>query len=801
MAKSHSKQPPEPPPPPLPSRGSGKRTSKWRRFISLALLVVLFGGGAYFFVPFWRLSSQFADRAARQPSRLYGAATTVEVGTLHEPEALVRTLRWEGYREAEGNGLPPGRYRATDRGLEVHLRRFPGPRGVTGGGRVEIDFRGSRVRELRVEGRSVDRVRLPPPLLASYYGESLEERRPVAVDSLPEELVEAVLAAEDDAFFHHAGLSVTGIARAAWINLRGGEIRQGGSTLTQQLVKNLYLTHERTLGRKVQEAILAILVDLRYDKGRILEAYLDEIYLGSSNGVNLIGVGAASRAFFSKEPAELNLSEAATLAGMIRAPALYSPVRYPDAARERRDWVLGRMVELGWLDSERAEAAKARSVRVDPHPVVRRRAPYFSRVAAEEAARRFGLDDLEGRGYTLLSTLRVDDQEAAREAVGWGVEALESGWQKGARVKGPLQAALVSLDPDTGGIRAYVGGRDYALSQYDRAGQARRQAGSAFKPVVYATAFELGVAAPSSFIEDAPLTVRLAGRRWSPQNSNGEYAGWISARTALERSLNTATARLALDTGLEPIVENARRMGVAARLDEVPSLALGAFEVSPLEMATVYATLARGGIRPPVHGLDGVLDPLGQPVEGRPLAEPERALSAEVAYMVTSVLQGVLDRGTGAGVRSQGLRDPLAGKTGTSNERRDSWFAGYSPEKASVVWVGYDDNSPTRMSGARAALPIWARFTAATRPPGGYADFDRPPGVVTAGVDPVTGELATDGCPEVIREVFLRGHAPRSVCRLHDRGRRGDWRTRDDDRRRRGSVRRWLDRVFGDGDD
>lgn len=800
MAKSSTKQPPQPPPVPSSSEGTGRRTSKWRRFISLGVLLVLFGGGAYFFVPFWQLSSQFADRAARQPSRLYGAPTLVTEGALQDPDDLVRTLRLEGYREATGDALPPGRYRQTSGGLEVHLRPFPTEDGIRGGRRVEIDLRGSRVRGLRVDGRDVESVRLPPPLLASYYTEALEERRPVAVDALPEELVEAVLAAEDDAFFHHAGLSVSGILRATWVNLRGGEIRQGGSTLTQQLVKNLYLSHERTLGRKVQEAILAVLVDLRYDKRRILGAYLDEIYLGSSNGVNLIGVGAASRAFFSKEPAELDLSEAATLAGMIRAPARYSPVRDPDAARERRDWVLGRMVELGWLEAERAEAVKAAPVRVDPHPVVRRRAPYFAQAAAEEAARRFGVEELAGRGYTLLSTLRVEDQERAREAVSWGVDALEEGWQKNARVDGPLQAALVSLDPDTGGILAYVGGRDYALSQYDRAGQARRQAGSAFKPVVYATAFELGVAQPSTFLEDAPLTVRLAGRRWSPQNSNGEYAGWVTARTALERSLNTATARLALDTGLGPIVENARRMGIGARLDELPSLALGAFEVSPLELATVYATLAHGGVRPPIHGLDAVLDPRGGLVEGRPLPEPERALSTEVAYMVTSVLQGVLERGTGASARRLGLGDDLAGKTGTSNERRDSWFAGYAPRRATVVWVGYDDNSPTRMSGARAGLPIWARFTAAVRPPGGYTTFRQPAGVATAGIDPETGELATDRCPEVITEVFLQGATPRRVCSLHGRSWGYEWRARDDERRRRGSVRRWLDRVFGDGD-
>lgn len=779
-------------------RKGGRGEPRWRRRFLLGSLLVSLAAAAFLVWPFWQLSSQLEAQLETQPSRLYGQPTVLVVDDAVPRDSVIAELRLEGYREMEGGGpVPPGRYRLSPSGLEVHLRRFLTAEGVDGGHPVELSWRGRRLVGLEVRSEPVSALSLPPPLLASYYDDELEERRPVTVDEVPEDLLEAVLAAEDASFFDHAGLSITGILRAVWVNFTGGEIRQGGSTLTQQLVKNLYLTPERTLARKSREALLAVLLELRYEKRQILEAYLNEIYLGASGGVNLIGVGAASRACFSKDPRELDLAQAATLAGMIRAPAVYSPLASPEKARERRDWVLDRMEELGWVESERAARARERPVTPDPQPVVRHRADYFARAAAEEAIRRFGAEDLEAGGYALLSTLRVREQRQAREAVRWGLTALEKGWQKGAATRGPLQAALVSLDPVSGGIRAYVGGRDWSLSQFDRAGQARRQAGSAFKPVVYAAAFERRVLHPASWIDDSPLTVRLAGREWSPRNYDGSYHGWVTARTALEKSLNAATARVALQLTVPPIVDLARSMGVAGSMDPVPALALGAVEVTPLEMAVLYATLANGGVRPPVHGLEAVRDPHGRWLEAPPLPQPERALSPEVAYLLTSVLQGVLERGTGRGVRRMGLDDPLAGKSGTSNGRRDNWFAGYSPDRATAVWVGYDDNSETRLSGARGALPIWTRFMAAVRPAGGYRTFQQPAGVVTAVIDPETGGLATDRCPEVLTEVFLEDQVPEEVCHRHGGDRWQRARERED--RRRHPFRRWLDRVFGDG--
>ncbi|HMB53848.1 MAG TPA: PBP1A family penicillin-binding protein, partial [Thermoanaerobaculia bacterium] len=678
------------------SSADAPRPPWWKRRkiqLLVALAVVVLAVGAWLVWPFWQLSGQFRDHLAHQPSRLYARPTTLVSGQPFRPAEVAEELATLGYREWAEEPLAPGTYLVEEDRLVAHLRRFPTPDGLSGGGHLEVRHNGHRVESLTLGGDAVETAQLEPVLLASYFGDDLQERRPVHVEEVPEELIWAILAAEDEKFFEHGGVSLTGIARAAWANLRGGGISQGGSTLTQQLVKNLYLSHERRFSRKLREATLAVLLEARYEKREILQAYVNEVYLGVSNGVNLMGVGSASRAYFGKEVGELTLDEAATLAGMLPSPARYMPTAHPEASKERRDWVLGRMVDVGYLDAERAEAARERPFSVHPQPVVRRRAPYFADHVAAEAAARYGVEALDGSGYQLLSTLDWRDQQVAQETVRWGVEALEDGWEKGRGEGVSLQSAVVSIDPRSGGIRAYVGGRDYGGSQFDRAGSAMRQAGSAFKPVIYAAAFENGVSYPAAFVQDEPLTVRQAGSQpWSPQNSDGQFHGWVSVRTAVEDSLNVATARVALQTGLDNVVEVARGLGIETPLEPVPSIALGAFEVTPLQLATVYATFAAGGERPPVHALDAVLDQAGRAVDGADLPPPERVVSAETAYLVTSVLQGVIDRGTGAGARNQGVRGPLAGKTGTTNDRRDSWFAGYSPDRATTVWVGYDDN-------------------------------------------------------------------------------------------------------------
>jgi penicillin-binding protein 1B len=740
--------------------------------ILLSIAAVLTIAAVFIIRPFWKISSQFKENTFLQPSRLYGRATRLFEGRNFPADLLIGNLQGEGYREDTASPeIPAGRYRRSKHGLAVHLRSFPLPDGSRGGGLVEIAYDGGRIESLRQDGAAAESVILDPPLIASYYGPALLERRPLTLGEVSPDLVAAVLAAEDDSFYRHAGFSVTGIARAVWVDLTGRGRRQGGSTLTQQLVKNLYLTQEKTLSRKSQEFLLAVLLEARYTKKQILEAYLNEIYMGGGGGVSLMGMGAASRAFFGKDANQLDLAEAATLAGMIQSPANYSPmaspIGHPDKAKERRDWVLGRMAELKLAPPERIEAALKEAVVAYPEPLTRRRAPYFADSAALEASRRFGVEDLEDGGYVLFSTLDWQSQKVAQEAVSWGLDVIEKGYQKGHK-GGGLQGALISLDPETGGILAYLGGRQYEGSQFDRVGRAQRQVGSAFKPVVYAAAFEEGKATPATLLEDAPLTVNEPGQpaAWSPKNDDGESHGMVTARTALEKSYNLATARLAMDVGMPRIIRLAKAMGISTPMEPYPSMALGAASITPLELATVYATFANGGARPPVHELVAVLDRHGKPLQGAPLPKAERVLSAQSNYLVTSLLEGVLIRGT-AGGAAGGISGELAGKTGTTNKQRDSWFAGFAPQRTTVVWVGYDDNSRTRLSGARAALPIWVRFMARVAPPGGYGTFRQPSGLTTAAIDPTTGLLATEFCPGVLTEVFREDQVPTELCNRH----------------------------------
>jgi penicillin-binding protein 1B len=734
----------------------------------LSVATLIFLCGFVFAGYFWSLVRKFPEAPYPQPSRLYTTPTRLEAGSPTTLPELISELEAAGYKETRSATPATGWYVRRRDGLAVHLRRFPTPDGEAGGLLAEVALSGNRVRSLKADGRATEILILEPPLLASFYGPELDERRPVTLAEMPEYVSRSVLAAEDDNFYRHPGVSPTGIARALLVNMKDGGVAQGGSTITQQLVKNLYLTSKRSLTRKVKEAWIAVLLDLRYSKKSILEAYLNEIYWGKSGPANVIGLGAASWAYFGKHPSQLTLAEAATLAGMIQAPGTYLPTEHPEKAIERRNWVLKRLGELGWVPEDQVRRAQAeplvvRSETVKPRPF----APYFAELAEHEARERFGIKDLPDEGYVLFATIRWRDQRRAEQAVAQGLAGLE-----GKRRSRPLQGALISVDPRDGAILAYVGGRSYSNSQFDRVRNAHRQAGSAFKPVVYSAAFEEAVVTPASLLKDSPITVKAKGMLWKPQNYDRGFRGMVTVRSALEQSLNIPTVRLALQVGLDRVIDQAKEMGFTARFDPVPSLALGSFEATPYEMAEAYATFANDGARPELHGLAAVRERGrdGEAVLGEDLPAPRRVMPPEVAFEVTSLLQGAMDHGTASPARSYGIRDALAGKTGTTNDRRDNWFAGYSPDRVTVVWVGYDDNSRTNLSGAKAALPIWSRFTAAVRPPRGYLPFTPPRGVVTVTVDPTTGQLATEACPYRVNEVFPEWQAPSEPCRRHQPG-------------------------------
>ncbi len=755
----------------------GAASSPWLRRVGLVLLAVGFVGGlvsAHWLLGLDRIvRSRFDGRRFSVPSRVYAAPKVIYTGADWERLDLDGWLARTGYREqTEAGPLAPGQYRRLPGRLRVHLRGFDHPELPERDRRIEFRLDAGRVREMRDDkGHPVDVVALEPEQISAFYDEDREQRDLVAMADVPEHLVDAIYAIEDRRFEEHNGVDLRRIAGALLANLRAGGIREGGSTLTQQLVKNFFLTPERTIRRKLTEAVMALLVEARYSKPQILEAYLNEIYMGRRGSTAIHGVGEASRFFFGKRVPDLSVEESALLAAVIQSPNAMSPHRHPERAKKRRDLVLSQMEEQGRISPELAEKARARGLNLAAITLESGQDRYFLDLLQRQLPEVYHEDLLAVEGLRIYSTLDTALQRAAVEHLRKGLAALEKQLPAPKAAKGrkppQLQGCLMAMRPQTGEILALVGGRDYGTSQFDRCTQARRQAGSVFKPIVYATALSRAsgpAVTLASFVPDEPIEVATPSGPWRPLNFDRRYRGPVTVREALEDSLNVPAARLGQAVGIRRVVEMARKLGIESPLPAVPSLALGSAEVSPLEMATVYATFANGGLRPTPRSFTGLLDGQGIAQEQSPLAGSRRVLDAGTAYLTTSLLEGVVDRGTGAGIRSRGLRGPIAGKTGTTDDENDLWFVGFTPELVVVVWLGYDEPRKIGVPSSRGALPIWADYLAAISGGQVRGGFSRPREVESVEIDPMTGERALWGCPRSRPEYFLIGTAPVETC-------------------------------------
>jgi penicillin-binding protein 1B len=727
------------------------------------LLVVLLALVAYSTLAL----SRFARVEARRATYMYAAPQSLLPGLHVRRIDLAGTLARLKYLEARRTPAAPGQYRRAGNAWDIYLR---GGGGVAAQ-RVRLEIHDDRITRVTRDGDDIGAATLEPEILASADDRRAEEHRPVRLGDVPLVLLNAVLAAEDHRFFEHGGLDARGVLRAAWTNLRAGRVLQGGSTITQQLVKNRLVGARRTYARKVNEAWLATLVEWRYSKEQILEAYLNEIYLGQRGGLAVRGVGAAARAYFRKEIHQLTPAEAALLAGMVRAPNSYSPSVNPARARARRDVVLGRMRDLGTLSAADWEAARAQPVRVPPAAAAAHPAPYFVDYVRLELEQRFE-DVGDSVGTSVYTTLDLALQRFAEGAVVRGLDRLETRVPRLRRAEPArrLQAALVALDPATGEIRALIGGRDYQASQFNRAALAHRQPGSAFKPFVYLAALRTHGGAPAltaaSIVDDSPITLTVGRNTWSPRNYDDRYEGPVTVRRALELSLNAATVRVAESVGLPAVIETARALGLGGELVPVPAMALGSFEVTPIELARAYLPIVNGGLRPSgVVAVHAVRDRRGV-VEADADAAPATVITAAEAYLLTSLLEGAITSGTGAPARALGVVGAVAGKTGTTNDGRDAWFVGYAPRLLVAVWVGFDGGDLHGLSGAEAALPIWADFMRQALEANPQPAFTVPSGIAFAEIDPTTGRLANRFCPVVARETFLVGTEP-APCEEH----------------------------------
>ena len=702
-----------------------------RRLVLLLITVGLLSLAVDVALLWEAVDERMEGRVHSEPARITGVVPRLAPGLPATQEGWRATWRELGYTEVEpGEVVEAGQFAFKRNRWTV----WP-----VDGPALDVVVQNRTVRSLvqRHGGARVAAFEFPLPAISLLVDESRERRSVVPLEDMPPALKRAVIAIEDERYYRHHGIDPRGVARATLRNIQAGGVSQGGSTLTQQLAKNMFLSADRTFTRKGQEALLALILEYRYDKDRLLEAYLNEIYLGQRDGYAIMGVGEAARVWFGKEVGSLDLAEAALLAGAIHAPNRTVPWRHPEEARARRDVVLARMAELEAMPADELERARAQEVTWAERPRLVRRAPWFIDGLVAELGDRYSPEALHRDGLTVVSTLDSRLQAAAEEAVDAHLRRLrqdEPGLFAGERAP---QVALVALDPRSGAVRALVGGVDYGASQFDRVTAGRRQAGSAFKPIVLAAAIgdQWPGLGPASIVDDGPISIAGAGpggRAWRPRNYDQKYLGPITLRKATERSRNLPFVHLGVEIGAERIRSVAEAMGVTAPLASVPSLAIGSQEVSPLDLATAYATLANGGLRSRPHFLEGVRDRDGTWLE-RTMPRTEAAIDPRVAAVVTDLLEGVIDEGTARGVRRAGLKVPIAGKTGTSNDARDAWMVGYTPDLVVAVWMGFDEGRPLGLSSTRGAVPLWADFMASVEPLLAGRAFERPRGAGEAG--------------------------------------------------------------------
>lgn len=677
---------------------------------------------------------------------IYAAPRTLRAGQKYSTATLTEALRSAGYAEGRNaSEVWSGSFSVAEDGVEIRSRSgsFPAV--------VQVKINDGRISRLTGDDFQLDAFTLAPESLTNDSLAKSGTRTHLSFPDIPPVLVQAITSIEDRRFFDHPGLDIFGVARAMLRNAGDERIGQGGSTITQQLVKNTYLTPERTFRRKFAEAMLAFTIERRLSKQDIFALYCNEVFLGQRGAVGVRGVHQAARVFFGKELKNLTLAEAATLAGMIQSPSRYSPIRQNELTRARRNTVLGTMVRDGFITLDQAGAAAREPLTVAEFDPARESvAPYF----IDYVNRRANLDNHKDEAAPLVTTIDLDLQRLAAEAIRHQLDRLDQTYQK--RGLRP-QAALVALDPKTGNVLAMLGGRDYAESQLNRATDAQRQPGSVFKPFVYASALETGMS-PLRVFKDAPQEFSYArNQKYRPNNYGGGFSmRELPMRDALIKSLNVVTVDVAMQTGLARVANTALKFGLP-RPQPYPALALGTTEATPMQIAAAYATFANGGKRiQPNVAAENVA------------AEGEQIIAPTTAFMITDMLEGVIDHGTARAAKGSVKYTALAGKTGTS---RDGWFVGYTPNLVCAIWIGFDDNRQLGLTGAEAALPAWTEFmrnAVDLRPELGGRAFVEPEGITIAEVDPETEGLATGKCPMHERVALLSAQAPSSECFQHN---------------------------------
>jgi len=753
----------------------------------LALFIAAAGVLTYYYVSFGKLINQrLTGQIFENTSSVYTAPGRIYTGESMKQADLTSYLLRAGYQESDVQGAP-GYFTVTKSSIEIHPSftnsYFRGRNAV----RVDFSpFGVSHITQLS-DGSDLDSTLLEPELITNLFDSTREKRRVIRYEDLPPDLVHALLAAEDKRFFEHGALDMIRVFGAAFADISKGEKAQGASTIDMQVARTFFFTTKREWSRKAKEILMAAELNERFSKQQILELYANDIYLGNRGSFSIRGFGEGAEAYFGKDVRELTIGESAFLTAIIRSPNRYALAeRHMDRAEEARDRVLGQMVEDGYITADQEDAAKKAKLKFVNGGMNSSSAPYFVDMVKDHLLEKYSENDLETESYHIYTTLDPDLQRAATDAVQVGMTSVDkllarryAAWKKKGEPVPEAQVALVALDPRTGEIRALVGGRDYGESQLNHA-LAHRQPGSVFKPFVYAAAFNSAVQGndpiitPSTTVDDSPTTFEFDNKEYTPNNYGEEFYGTVTVHDALMRSLNVATIKVAQMIGYQRVVDMARQMGIQDPMIATPALALGTYEMTPIEVAGAYTGFASGGTRAEPIFIRNVVNEEGNTEEAA-APQTRNVLDPRVAFLTTSLMEDVIDHGTGYPVRALGFNAPAAGKTGTS---RDGWFAGYTSNLICVVWVGFDDNRDLDLTGGQSAASVWGEFMKRAVALPEYrntTDFEPPDGVVEQSIDPDTGMLSNASCPKMQQEYFR--HAAHRVLRrgrpcVHHRPRR-----------------------------
>lgn len=742
----------------------------------LALVAFMALSGAVLFVYFYNQYSKMIDERLRggaysTTARIFASPSTIATGDATTPSELAATLRHAGYNENRTN--PVGSYTLKADSIDI----FPGADSYFDQEPATVKFTKTRISRIISLRDNTDRplYELEPQLITNLFDRKREKQRVVHYEDIPPVLRNAVLSAEDKRFFSHSGFDPIGVLRSAWVDLRRGRNAQGASTLSMQLARGMFLTQDRNWRRKLAEVMITMQLEQKLTKEQIFEMYCNQVDLGYRGSFTIRGFGEASQVFFGKDIRSLSLPEAATLATIVRGASFYNPYRHGERVRERRNAILGLMRQNGFVnDRDYAVAVEAPLVLVQG-AAESSDAPYFVDLLNDDLEKRFPGYDFQAHADKIYTTLDLDLQRAANDAVAIGMKQVDELIHRQKRFRNaPFvepQCALIALDPHTGEIKALVGGRNYGVSQLNRM-LSERQPGSIFKPFVYAAALNTAVAGgsrtmtPASIVVDEPTTFLFDGQEYSPGNFDKEFFGPVTLRKALAKSLNVATIKVAEMVGYSTVVNLAHRAGISEDVKATPAMAIGSYDATPLEMAGAYTVFANGGVHVQPSFVSLVKEPGGKVLlDQKP--QTKEVLDPRVNYLMVSMLEEVIRSGTAASVRGRGFSAPAAGKTGTS---RDGWFAGFTSDLLCIVWVGFDDNRELDLEGAHSALPIWTEFMKRAVTLRKYADtkeFEAPDGVVTVSIDPESGMPATAQCPVRTPEVFIAGTEPVGTCQLH----------------------------------